>query len=117
MSGWQRIGVVISVLWLVGLPVYLQFDANRRIYNHVLDCTTARGLVAASAGATLAQIRQLCLGVYGPSVSYGDLARTFRDDVVMLGLLLVPIVLFWIVGWIVLGTVRWVRRGFTGPGR
>jgi hypothetical protein len=28
MSGWQRIGVVISVLWLVGLPVYVLIDHN-----------------------------------------------------------------------------------------
>jgi hypothetical protein len=40
MSGRQRIGVVISVLWLVGLPVYLQMHENQRIYNHVLDCIT-----------------------------------------------------------------------------
>ena len=23
MSGWQRIGVVISALWLIGFPIYL----------------------------------------------------------------------------------------------
>jgi hypothetical protein len=23
MSGWQKIGAVISVLWLIGLPIYL----------------------------------------------------------------------------------------------
>src|SRR5262249_25660922 len=101
----------------VGLPVYLQMHENQRIYNLVLDCITARGPGDAAGGATFAQIEQLCLGVYGPYVSYGDLARAFRDDVVMSGVLLVPIVLFWIVGWIVLSTVRWVRRGFTGPGR
>jgi len=26
MSGWQRIGVVISILWLIGVPIYLMVD-------------------------------------------------------------------------------------------
>ena len=114
MSGWQRIGVVISVLWLVGLPVYLQWYENERIYNLVLNCIDAR---LPDADSTFDQALQFCKGVYGPYVTYGDLARAFRDDRVMLGLLLVPIVLFWTVGGIVLGAVRWVRRGFTGLGR
>jgi hypothetical protein len=115
MSGWQRIGVVISVLWLVGLPVYVLNDNNQRVYNNVLDCITPEKL---AGGATFDQVLQRCHAVYGPYLSWGDLARFFRDNVEMsTGFLLGPIILLWLVGWIVLGTVRWVRRGFTGPGR
>src|SRR5262249_38534965 len=30
LSGWQRIGVVISVLWFVGLPIYILITADQR---------------------------------------------------------------------------------------
>jgi hypothetical protein len=121
MSGWQRIGVVISVLWLVGLPIYLQMHENQRIYNLVMNCIDARLPGDAAAGATFDQVLQYCTRVYGPYWSWGELVRLFRDDVFVFvwfsGFLLAPIVLFWLVDWIVLSTVRWVRRGFTGPGR
>ena len=38
MSGWQRIGVVISILWLVGLPIFLMIDTNRRANDFYSDC-------------------------------------------------------------------------------
>jgi hypothetical protein len=106
MSGWQRIGVVISVLWLLGLPLYL------RIYNLVLNCDHAR---VADFCRTWSDVEPA-----GPylSLSWGYLARLFRDNVEMsTGVLLGPIILLWLVGWIVLSTVRWIQRGFTGPGR
>jgi hypothetical protein len=30
MSRWQKIGVLASFLWLIGLPIYLMTDSNRR---------------------------------------------------------------------------------------
>jgi hypothetical protein len=45
-----------------------------------------------------------------------EVAQTFKDGFLWI-ILLGPIALLWLVGWIVLGTVRWVRRGFAGPRR
>jgi len=28
-SGWQRLGVVLSILWAVGAPIYIMTDVNR----------------------------------------------------------------------------------------
>jgi len=44
-------------------------------------------------------------------------ASLFADNKDMWGILLVPIILLWLVGGIIIGTVCWVRRGFTGPGK
>jgi hypothetical protein len=38
MSGWQWIGVVISVLWLVGLPLYIITTTNNRANTEYLEC-------------------------------------------------------------------------------
>lgn len=38
LSAWQRIGVVISVLWLVGLPIYLMINHNRHEQEFLSWC-------------------------------------------------------------------------------
>jgi hypothetical protein len=38
MGGWQRIGVVISVLWLLGLPSYMLMSHNLRVQERYVDC-------------------------------------------------------------------------------
>jgi hypothetical protein len=38
MTGWQRIGVVISVLWLIGVPVYLVvISGDREMYEQCIE--------------------------------------------------------------------------------
>jgi hypothetical protein len=130
MSGWQRIGVVISVLWLVGLPVYTLMDHNRRAQGRYVDCLiNLRGLKASDVipgvsneewcGSWNVSISPLdAFGVfvgrsYAPGI--GRIEHTYDMAVAMI--VWAPIILLWLVGWIVLNTVRWVRRGFTGPGR
>src|SRR5437660_785906 len=34
MSGWQRTGVIISVLWLVGLSIFFVYDAYKDSTNY-----------------------------------------------------------------------------------
>ena len=37
MSGWQKIGAVVSVLWLIGLPIYLVVHSgNWKTVGHAL---------------------------------------------------------------------------------
>jgi hypothetical protein len=38
MSGWKRMVGVISVLWLIGLPIYLLVDANRQASRSLALC-------------------------------------------------------------------------------
>ena len=73
LSGWQRIGVVISVLWFVGLPIFALITIDKRL---------------------------------------PDMAR---EPIIFLIFLLGPIILLWLVGGIVFGTVRWIVRGLTDP--
>jgi len=50
MSGWQRIGVVISVLWLVSLPLYVAMDHNSRVRWRNVDCLISNRDSAAVTG-------------------------------------------------------------------
>ena len=38
MSGWQRIGAVISVIWLVAAPIYLMVSQNSQANELYGDC-------------------------------------------------------------------------------
>src|SRR5712692_4507960 len=38
MNGWQRIGVAVSILWAIGVPIYLMVDANQKAANRYWNC-------------------------------------------------------------------------------
>jgi hypothetical protein len=38
ISGWARIGVVLSGLWVVGWPIYLTIDHNHHVSDRVIKC-------------------------------------------------------------------------------
>ena len=126
MSGWQRIGVVISALWLIGLPSYLLIETNLRADNRYNACRAGSFQLASEwaksgkrdlADAEDRAAHEKC----SDAASYftpSDLARTLVagnfETAVAWTLLLLPIALVWLIGGIVFGTVRWVRRGFSG---
>jgi hypothetical protein len=57
MSGWQRIGVVISLLWLIGSPIYFLVSEYREIEAKFEACiarsTNAGDALIASAACNL----------------------------------------------------------------
>jgi len=125
MSGWKRLGVVASVLWLIGPPVYFQVEEFLRIEREFEACTSL-----SPAQDVLARQRQLGLCNDARNIKRGNHAAklfaqlklmTFIHDHpdawtlgVMLWLMwLGPVALIWIVGAIVISTTRWVIRGFT----
>jgi hypothetical protein len=122
MSGWQRIGVVLSVLWLVGLPVYTLVDRNSRVQERTVDCMFRLGATEEWCRQTFYQVPISPLDALGALVGRNALVganHTIEHSYDMWLAMVVwgPIILLWLVGGIVFGTVRWVRRGFTGPGR
>ena len=70
----------------------------------------------AERAAALQRIEDVCQELSG-HMTWGEMLRFFADNKDMWVILLGPIILLWLVGAIVLDTVRWVPRGFAGPGR
>jgi hypothetical protein len=121
MSGWQRIGVVISLLWLVGLPIYLMVDSNRRAGDFYTWCRSVESKVASdmrsSGRGDLAdsteQQHENCwrsARFMTPTVLAYTLIAGDADTATLWSLMLVPLVIFWLIGGIVFATVRWTRR-------
>src|SRR5262249_57203663 len=50
MSDWQRLGVLISVLWLVGMPIYLMVDTNNTAGVVYQSCIRSADLAFEAGG-------------------------------------------------------------------
>jgi hypothetical protein len=121
MSGWQRIGVVISLLWLIGLPIFVMLDTNRRASDFYTWCrsveakaasdTRSSGREAESTEQQHENCRRLA-GFMTPTVLADTLIAGNTDTVTLWSLMLVPLAIFWLIGGVIFATVRRIRRGF-----
>ena len=112
MSGWQRIGVVISVLWLIVVPVYLVVHSNMNagyLYEQCLK-TYLPDLTREEKDDTCwssSHIGTVNWKIVGSTLIAGNFGTA-----ILWSMMLGPIAIFWLIGSITLGTVRWIRRGF-----
>ena len=119
MSGLQKIGVVISVLWLLAVPGYVIITSNDfadTYYKHCLDLayrTTLNSAEELNAATQDCSTTRSELVVTPAEVSKILLLQEdYNYGLTVWAALLVPIVLLWIIGGIVFGTVRWISRSF-----
>jgi hypothetical protein len=103
LNGWQRIGIVASVIWAIGAPIYLDHSAEQKATEWF--------------GASY----ELCRN--NPSSDPNrclELASRQYDLVERYSLLsangavaaLVPVGLGWLLAYALVYLVRWIRAGF-----
>jgi hypothetical protein len=122
MGRWQRIGAVISVLWLIGSPLYLLVTENEpadRSYAACIeDSLTTSTRMREKGQQDEADTWELhsydwCLRAAGYMSPVG-LAHAFLEgnyhSAMLWGFLLGPIALLWLVGSLVIGKVRRAGR-------
>jgi hypothetical protein len=107
MSGWQRIGVVLSVLWLVGLPLYLGQQQNSLMLDGRINCNEGTTL---PLGPQRDAAERHCEQLF-PTVTFTDMFSG-ESATVLWAFTLVPVALLWVVGSIIIVTLRWIARGF-----
>jgi hypothetical protein len=113
MSGWQKIGALASLLWLIGLPIYLMMDSNRRASEFYNWCQRVESNLAFEM--TAEQQHDTCwrsAKFMTPTVLAQTLIAGNADTVTLWSFMLVPLAIFWGIWGIILATVRWKRRGF-----
>jgi hypothetical protein len=123
MSGWQRIGVVISAIWLVVVPIYLMVSQNNRASELYGDCFSSAyrdfgpgGYQSNSTNFDAA--KQRCTEVHDKLAMPPDKLLRFlrgedKDSWLIWAMMLVPLAAFWMISGLIFSTVRWIRRGFT----
>jgi hypothetical protein len=102
LSGWQRLGLVLTVIWIVGF-VWL----NRMWVAHKATANYSYALQACLRHQDLTE-RLGCIQV-ADAVLNSEMKPRWG------GLLFAaawPIPLFWMLGWLALWVGRWVHNGF-----
>jgi hypothetical protein len=103
---------VISLFWLVGLPIYLTVDSNRRADEFYKWCQSLGPNI--SFERTAEQQHEICwrsARFITPKVMAHTLIAGNADTVTLWSLMLAPVAIFWFIGGIVLATLRLTRRG------
>jgi hypothetical protein len=99
----HKVGVLLSVLWLIGLPIYAFVDTNHRASKTLDSCmSVVKNIDWCLPGA----------GFVSPREMAHNLVAGDRNTVVLWGLMVGPIIIFWLIRRIAFATVRSVRRGF-----
>jgi hypothetical protein len=101
MSGWLRLGVVLSVLWVIGFPIYYHIDDNNTRWKQYQTCLD----IYIDRFPTPRMIESHC----APLIKQSD--TILQKEFFMFGVA-APLVLFWILGATIFVVVRWIRRGF-----
>jgi hypothetical protein len=94
LNGWRRIGIVFSVLWAI---VFGLWGAENIVAN---EGELERCLVLQPANSDEVNCRQL----YAPQI--------IKTKYITLAVALTPIPIAWLLIYIVIRTIRWIRRGF-----
>jgi hypothetical protein len=125
MRGWQRIGAVISVLWLIASPSYLLVTTNKAANKSYAACFEESLMTGTrmreigkqdEADAWEHHSTDWCLGAAGYMSPIGlahALLQGSYHSAVLWGFLLGPIALLWLVGSLVIGTARWLGRALS----
>jgi hypothetical protein len=116
MTVLQRIGLVISVLWLIALPISVMMDSNRRANEFYTWCRSVESKIASemsSSGlaATAEQQQEKCRTAakfMTPTVLAHTLIAGNADTFTLWSLMLGPIVALWLIAGIIVTMARWV---------
>jgi hypothetical protein len=123
MSGWNRLFVVIAVLWAMAAPFVLMADTNTPVEQAFMRCgdTAYRDYGASDSRIRLEKLREedsKCLATFSrislaskplaAMIGIGD--RTL--GLVTWGFIVIPLALLWGISWALSRVVRWVAAGF-----
>ena len=105
LNGWQRIGIVASVVWTIGAPIYLDYSAEQKAWEWF---RASYELCRNNPGNDPNRCREQASRQYDLVPRY----RLFTDGANVALVSLVPIVLGWLLAYALVYLVRWIRAGF-----
>ena len=105
LSGWQRIGVVVSIIWLIGSLIY---TVNTQYNNKFVLYSTIYDLCKMEKNADYKRCNE---GFEANLKKY--LKADWTDLADLFFISIVPIPVGWLVSWGVIRVYRWIRAGFS----
>jgi hypothetical protein len=127
LNGWQRIGIVVSIIWFIGFGAFIWTDTLRQYRDFHANSAEMCRLILNANNESLPYIENQGERNKKESANWAEyemcekgarafLAREYEEATSGIPLLLVidlGTVLFgWLVVWMFVGITRWVTRGF-----
>ncbi len=107
LNGWQRLGVILSIVWLLGSGIYInRLVTDSGMKSMVLVLNLCLDSSASSGGQNTPSCTQKADDVYQDAVK-----NRYRD---IAALTLIPLPIFWVLVYLAIFLYRWVCRGFKG---
>jgi hypothetical protein len=107
LNGWKRVGIVVSILWILAAGIYTHGFAEKRdsdIHNtFVQECLAPPRMKEALYTDCIKGADDWALGAYR------------YEWIEAAGVAFVPVPLGWALVYLALLLARWTRRGFTKP--
>ncbi len=115
---WQKIGVTLSVLWLIALPIFVTVDSNRRAKEFYTWCRSAESKIASDMSSsglteTVEQQHEKCWRAarfMTPTVLARTLVAGNADTFTLWSLMLGPIAILWLIAGIILAIAQWILK-------
>jgi hypothetical protein len=125
MNGWNRLFVIVAVVWALVAPFLLVAESNKPAERMFSMCSdVAYQLYGSSSSSKLDMdkyraeeakcSKALVSGLIGVPGMFGAMigAGDWNLGFVAWGFILIPMALLWIVAWAVGRVVHWVAAGF-----
>ena len=116
MSGWQRIGVVLSVLWCLFVPAHFFINSNQIANDYYATClnNAYRNLTSDELQRAIqsCSVNHESMAMKPAKLFKALLFEDYYDGLALWAFTLVPIAGLWIVGGIVFAAIHWISRGF-----
>ena len=104
INGWQRIGIVLSITWIIG-AAYVSRQQEMKTAENILnfqfnDCWQSKEYDFKTCSDKRGETWLILMKPHWSNHAFYSLT---------------PAVLGWLFVYMMLGIYRWVRRGFTNP--
>jgi hypothetical protein len=107
LNGWQRIGIVLSIIWAISAAIY-EISAMNDRYDAAFSAAFQPVFDRCEAPPST---RTDCADVAGRVATAVPRESSWNLAIVALA----PLPVFWLIAYALVGLVRWIRRGFSHP--
>jgi len=112
LNGWQRIGIVLSVLWCFGVIAKTAYESNEAAsFNaYIAECCEKEKIRLSQKERNTGNLITFCEATN--VCTQGTMRPTVPQLLPLLALLFLPIAACWLVVYIARWVAKWVREGF-----
>jgi hypothetical protein len=112
-SGWLRLGIIISIVWLFTASSYIIIDINNdkdEFITNVYDSTHDKQWKVVGQESEYSICKSV--STEQPINSISDIKTTCKPKVVSISsLVFIPLILFWLICTFSFKSIQWIRNG------